>query len=182
MFVIILLCILKTTTLRDFYKGVVLLLAVLLRSQAYVFAGLVNTKTMGMNETMNFMVPTEDIRSVTWLSPSGFNITAGQGSGTIMLQSSFLAQDGKLSAVRLFEDGHNDTLSYQIQVYRKVDRVEDHTITEGQEIFLAGAMRTNADIYYEQTGERDGRPLFTAHRITVLPPNQSNIRNRFCRS
>ena len=33
--------------MRDFYKGVVLLLAVLLRSQAYVFAGLVNTKTMG---------------------------------------------------------------------------------------------------------------------------------------
>ena len=157
--------------MRDFYKGVVLLLAVLLRFQAYAPAKLVDTKTMGMSETMNFTVQTEGVRSVRWLSPHGFKIMSGQGTGTIMLQSSFLAQDGKLSAVRLFEDGHNDTLSYAIQVYRKVDKVEDHTISEGQEIFLAGAMRTKADIYYEQTGERDGRPLYTAHRLTVLPPN-----------
>ncbi|MGI6224599.1 MAG: fibronectin type III domain-containing protein, partial [Prevotella sp.] len=154
-----------------FYKGVALLLISLLSFQAHALTKSVGTKTMGMAERESFTVPTEGVKSVAWLLPHGFKIESGQGTGTIVLQSSFLAQDGKLSAARLFEDGHKDTLSYQIQVYRKVDKVEDHTINEGQEIYLAGAMRNKADIYYEQTGEMDGRPLYTAHRLTVLPPN-----------
>ena len=52
--------------MRDFYKGVVLLLAVLLSFQAYAFAELVDTKTMGMSETQSFTCPVCYVAVTPW--------------------------------------------------------------------------------------------------------------------
>lgn len=148
-----------------------LLLSSLLTGIAQSPVTVVGTKTMGMTETAKLSVQTEGATSVQWILPRGFKAKAGQGTPTLSLQSTFLAQDGLLKAARTFADGHTDTLAYEINVYREVERVKNYTINEGEEIELAGTKRTKADIYYEQTGEMDGRPLYTAHRLTVLPPD-----------
>ena len=155
--------------MRNIFTSAALLLSCLLPLHVRGANNILDTKWIGMSETMTFTATADGATSMKWILPRGFKVVTGQGTPNLVLNSTFLSQDGLLSAVRSFDDGHADTLSYLLNVYRPVESVKDYTINEGEEISLAGAMRTKADIYYEKTGEQDGKPLYTAHRLTVVP-------------
>ena len=128
---------------------------------------------IGMTDTLRFSVPLNaSVKQYQWLPPLGCKVLEGQGSAAIRLRSTFLAQDGNLRLVRRYEDTHSDTLSLPLTVYRAINKVADHTINSGESLTIGDKVVSEADIYYEQTGEQEGKPLYTAHRVTVIPSYQ----------
>ncbi|MFA6873603.1 MAG: serine/threonine protein phosphatase, partial [Bacteroidaceae bacterium] len=125
---------------------------------------------IGMNDTLHFSVPQNaSVQQYQWMPPLGCKILDGQGSAAIRLRSTFLAQDENLRLIRRYEDAHSDTISLPLTVYRSVNKVVDHTINSGETLTIGNKVISEADIYYEQTGEQEGKPLYTAHRVTVVP-------------
>lgn len=128
---------------------------------------------IGMDDTLSYSLPQDaSISSYRWMAPAGCKILSGQGESSIQLRSTFLAQDGDLRVERTFSDQHKDTLALPLSIYRKVSSVEDHTIQAGTSVSIDGKEQTEADIYYAPVGSSEsGKPLYTAHRVTVIPPD-----------
>ena len=92
---------------------------------------------IGMNDTLHFSVPLNaSVQQYQWLPPLGCKVLDGQGSASIRLRSTFLAQDGALKLVRRYEDAHSDTLSLPLTVYPSVNKVDDHTINSGETLTI----------------------------------------------
>ena len=127
---------------------------------------------IGMDDTLSYSVEADPaVTAYRWILPPGCKVLSGQGENSIRLRSTFLAQDGNLQVERTFADEHRDTLSLGLSVYRMITSKVDHTIAYGETETIAGEERSVADIYYEPAGESaGGRPLYTAHRLTVLAP------------
>ena len=131
-------------------------------------------REIGMTDTCRFSVNLANMfNHFEWTPPTGCRILKGQGTGSIELLGTFLAQDGPLSVVCTRTDGNSDTLTLPLSIYRKVSKVEDHTVQAGTPIDIDGQNVTEADIYYTANGTTaEGRPLYTAHRLTVIPPDE----------
>lgn len=92
-------------------------------------------REIGMTDTCRFSVNLANMfNHFEWTPPTGCRILKGQGTGSIELLGTFLAQDGPLSVVCTRTDGNSDTLTLPLSIYRKVSKVEDHTVQAGTPI------------------------------------------------
>lgn len=138
--------------------------------------GISGQTEIGVNDTLEYSYdvasPGDSLR---WLTPRGCRIVSGQGTNSIRMWATFLAQDGKLELVKYTGDT-TDTLSVDISICRPITNVEDVTINEGEEADIAGQKESLADIYLEKNGlSAGGRQLYTAHRLTVIPPDETEM-------
>ncbi len=121
---------------------------------------------MKVDETATFrVVGTTDVSNYEWIAPTGCRIVSGQGTPTIEVTSTFLAQDSPLRLVLKQHDGTDHTLDFPIKFSRYVQSVKDYTIALGESVEIGGEKRTEADIYY--TPAEEGQVV--AHRLTVSP-------------
>ena len=120
---------------------------------------------LGINDTTTYIVTGQtNVENYRWLLPKGCYALEGQGSESIRMVSTFLAQNGKLSVERTFTDTTRDTLHTQLTFSRYITGFVNHTINPGGSIEIAGKEVTEADIYYEDKGDE-----VIAHRVTVMP-------------
>lgn len=120
---------------------------------------------LGINDTVAYsIVPQTGVKEYQWHPPKGCFIIEGQGTKTIKLVSTFLAQDGPLKVNRISEGGINDFISTPLTFSRYITGFVDHTIKPGESIRIAGKEVNTADIYYEDKGEE-----VIAHRVSVVP-------------
>lgn len=124
---------------------------------------------LAINQTETFSVEkNEEVVNYQWVAPVGCKITNGQGSPTIELQSTYLAQNSPLKLIRTFKDQKTDTLSTDLTFHRYIKSFQDHSIKPGESIEIAGNTYTEADIYYEPAGkDEQGFEQVVAHRLTV---------------
>lgn len=123
------------------------------------------TTRLGINDTVAYSVTTQTgVKEYRWYPPKGCYIIEGQGSKSIKLVSTFLAQDGQLKVNRLFEGETNDEISTTLTFNRYITGFVDHSIKPGESIRIAGKDISTADIYYEEKGNE-----VIAHRVSVVP-------------
>lgn len=124
---------------------------------------------MKIDETKTFSVPAAaDVTGYHWVAPNGCRVTAGQGTNSVEITSTWLARDNRVSVERTFADEHRDTLYGDVSFLRYIKDFKDYTIAPGESVEIGGVERTEADIYYTPAEGGDGYQV-TAHRLTVEP-------------
>lgn len=124
---------------------------------------------MKIDETKTFSVPAAaDVTGYHWVAPNGCRVTAGQGTNSVEITSTWLARDSRVSVERTFADEHRDTLYGDVSFLRYIKDFKDYTIAPGESVEIGGVERTEADIYYTPAEGGDGYQV-TAHRLTVEP-------------
>lgn len=108
-----------------------------------------------------------DVINYDWLSPVGCNFVDGQGTASVTMKATYIAQDSPLQLIRTYSDGHKDTLSLDVTFHRYIKSFVDHSIKPGQSVEIDGKTYTEADIYYEPAGGEEGFEQVVAHRVTV---------------
>ncbi len=126
---------------------------------------------MQIDETLGYSVPGDPgVTEYRWIAPTGCRIVEGQGTASVRMASTFLAQDGTLQVERAFGKEKKDTLKTAVTFCRHISSYVDHSINPGESITVNGKEYTEADIYYEPAGEGDEAcKQVIAHRLTVVP-------------
>lgn len=124
---------------------------------------------MKTDETQVFSVPADNAVTVYhWQVPSGCRITAGQGTNSVEVTSTWLARAGRISVERTFADERRDTIYADVSFMPFVKEFKDYTIAPGESVEIGGIERSEADIYYTPAEDGDGYQV-VAHRLTVEP-------------
>ena len=124
---------------------------------------------MKTDETQVFSVPADNaVTAYHWQAPSGCRITAGQGTNSVEVTSTWLARAGRISVERTFADERRDTIYADVSFMPFVKEFKDYTIAPGESVEIGGIERSEADIYYTPAEDGDGYQV-VAHRLTVEP-------------
>lgn len=120
---------------------------------------------LGINDTVAYSIPAQaGVQNYHWATPKGCYILEGQGSESIKLVSTFLAQDGLLKVVRTLDGENKDDISTPLTFSRYITGFVDHSIKPGESVQIAGKNVSIADIYYEEKEKE-----VIAHRVSVVP-------------
>lgn len=132
---------------------------------------IIGKPVMQMSDTLIYSVSAaSDVQKYSWMPPKGCRILDGQGTSSVRLASSFLAQDGLLQVERTFNNQRKDTLKTAISFCRYVSGYQDHSVNTGGSITVNGNEYSDADIYYEPVSADDEAcKQVIAHRLTVIP-------------
>ena len=132
--------------------------------------GITGEKILEIDVSADYSVnENKDVILHEWVPPVGCRIVNGQGTKSITIQTSYLAQKSDLEVIRTFAENNKDTVKLNIDFHRPISIIKDHKIAPGESIELVGKDRTVADIYYEYGKDENQRDLITAHRLTVEP-------------
>ncbi|MEG1188384.1 MAG: fibronectin type III domain-containing protein, partial [Bacteroidales bacterium] len=174
------------TSCREKSKRLIIRSFLLLSCFLFVAAGLnAAQKITGKSrlitgETAIFSVPEESgIKTYEWVIPNGCYISDGINTNQIRLTASFMAQNGILKVVRTFENGTTDESEVLVTIDPAVKEFKDHSIKEGESVFINDQEFSKACIYYENIAETNQK---RAHRITYIPTSFTQMTKPYLQS
>lgn len=126
---------------------------------------------LSIGDTITLTAPESAAKSIFWTLPKGYRLIGNLTDKRVKAEVTYYAQSGNVTLTQKSEDETETSLNEKIRVLRPISKIKDHTINDREKITIGGVERSEADIYYETTGEDE----ITAHRLTVIPESNRKI-------
>ena len=140
-------------------------------SLAFAEGGAIQGPTaLGIGQTVTYAITGAGSGAhVTWQAPIGCRIVEGQGTNTVKVVSTYMAQDGELLATYTL-DGNEVTEKVNVSFIRAIKSFKDYSANYGEGVTINGRTYTEPQILYTAAGESQGVKQFDAHRISIVAP------------
>lgn len=125
---------------------------------------------LGIDQTVSYTLSgaANDV-AVQWQAPIGCRIVEGQGTPTIKMVSTYMAQDSQLQAAYLV-DGKEVTEKIDVSFVRTIKSFKDYSANYGGSVTINGVDYAEPQIVYTDAGETQGVKQVEAHRISIVAP------------